>query len=485
MSRRFDRRWFLRGFGGALIGLPLLEAMSSGARAQPFTHPRRFVVFFEHGGTLSGVSKTGARFDGKGDETADDGWRPASAAETLQLGPIHQPLQGHTSSLLLLRGIDNRSARVQVSLDGDHGWCNATALTCAQAFIDGASSESQKVADGPSIDAVLAERLANRFAVPVPAIHLKVSGVTYGTPFYRAARQPILAQPDPVAAFDALFQGVVPAGAAEEPAAARARALRRSILDGTADMVKVFQKRMGARDRQTLEAHLEHLRALEQKVEKLSVPMVPGCEVPQVAPGAGTADVVAPAHVDLLVAALRCGLTNVGALEIGDVETPWLNPPLASPDANAHTLHHLSSSAGEAGFDAARRADWVATMIQNRQWRMTQLARLLDALKAVPEGEGTMLDHTLVLWTSEFSNGGAHSAADIPVLLAGGSSAQLRMGRHLDFNQHALHDPTTRAYETRASLHNLYTSLLNAFGYGDAHFGNQDAYVPGPLSGLG
>lgn len=482
--RRLDRRRFLRGLGGAVVGLPLLEALHGRAFAQPLVQPRRFVVFFEHGGTLSSVSKTGARYDGKGVEAAEDGWRPAALTEALQLGAIHQPLTPHVSSLLLLRGIDNRSARVQTPLDGDHGWCNATALTCAQAFVDGTSSESQKTAEGPSIESVLAHRLAQRHAVPNPAIHLKVSGTTYGTPFYRAARQPILAQPDPVIAFDGLFQGVTPSGVAEEPAAARARALRRSILDGTGEMVKVLQRKLGGRDRETIDAHLEHIRALEQKVAQLAVPMVPGCEFPQIAPGAQSADVVAPAHVDLIVAALRCGLTNVAAFEIGDVETPWLSPPVVAPDGNAHTLHHFSGSTGDAGVDAKLRSSWAATMIQNRQWRMTLLARLLTALKAVPEGEGTMLDHTVVLWTSEFSNGGVHSAADVPVLLAGGANGQLRLGRHVDFNQKALHDSHTPAYETKASLHNLYASLLGVFGYSDGHFGNQDAYVPGPLSGL-
>jgi hypothetical protein len=483
--RRLDRRIILQGFGGALIGLPLLEYTHRVARADGLRPPpRRFVVFFEHGGTLSPVSKTGHRFDGTGAESAADGWSPLDPGEALVPGPILQALNAHLPSLLLLRGVDNGAGRRQTPQDGDHGFNNVTALTCADATVVGQTSEDQKSANGPSIDRVLAERLALRHPVPHTALHLMVDGYHYGTPFFKGPHQPVAAQKDPVAAFGALFSGVSEGGSTPDPAAARAWALRRSILDGTTAMTRGFKAKLGAADQQTVEAHLDHLRELELRLQAQALPRLSGCQKPVLATPFANPDELGKAQVDVMLAALRCGLTNVACLELGDLETLWMSPAFVSQEGNAHAMHHLSMGVGQQGTEKQHHAAWVDTMIQNRRWRLSVLARFLDGLSAIPEGLGTMLDGTVVLSTSEFSNGGAHSGADVPLLLAGGPGGRLRGGRHLNFNVIARSDPASLTYETQASLHNVYTALLNLFDYPDTHFGNGDAYVSGPLSGL-
>ncbi|MBX5481584.1 MAG: DUF1552 domain-containing protein [Myxococcaceae bacterium] len=485
MRRRiFGRRIVLKGFAGAAIGLPLLELTHGEAWANDNPPPQRFVVFFDHGGTLAPTAKDGHRFDGTGAEVGVDAWSPLATSEPLVLGPIQEPLKGLEPYLMVLRGIDNRAGRKATPLDGDHGFDEVTALTCADAIQYGGGSEAAKTAFGPSIETVLAERLAQRSPVPFPAIYLRVDGTNYGTPFFKASQQPIVGQTDPVAAFDTLFSGVKEVGASEEPAAVRARALKKSILDGTAEMLTTFKRRLGARDRQTIDAHFEHIRALEVRVAQLAGPMLPGCEKPSMAAPPVTPEDIAYAHADIAVAALRCGLTHVVGYDLCDLETLWLNPPYRDPSGSPHGLGHTGGTCGPDGPDHAVMQAWIDTMIQNRRWRMTILRRVMDALAAIPEGTGTLLDHSLMLWTSEFSSPFAHSASDVPVLLAGGTSGRFRMGRHLNFNQKALTDPLTREYETKTSLHNLYTSILNAFDYPDEHFGNDQAYVPGPLSGL-
>ena len=340
---KLSRRLVLQGFGGALIGLPLLEvqAQTRGSGGKPVP-PRRFVVFFEHGGTLSNVGKDGVRYDGTGAESAVDGWSPLSSGEALVPGPILQAVASHKDSLLQLRGVDNAAGRRATWLDGDHGFNNATALTCADASTTGTQTEMEKSAHGPSIDRVLAERLALRHPVPFSSVHLMIDGYHYGSPFYRAAHQQVSPQKDPVAAFDGLFAGVREEGAKEEPAAARARALRKSVLDGTGEMTRQFRTRLGARDRQTVEAHLEHLRELELRLERLALPQLPGCVKPTAPGELRNGDEIGRAHVDILLAALRCGLTNVGALEIGDIEALWLSPAYVSDEGNAHAMHHLT-----------------------------------------------------------------------------------------------------------------------------------------------
>ena len=124
-----------------------------------------------------------------------------------------------------------------------------------------------------------------------------------------------------------------------------------------------------------------------------------------------------------------------------------------------------------------RREAWHTEMLINRQWRMEVFARILTGLRDTPEGDGNMLDHSIALYTSEFSYGAIHAVTDQPILLAGRAGGQWRTGRHLNYN---LADAPGE-YETRTSNHNVYTSILHAFGYDDEHFGSDDAIVRGPL----
>lgn len=482
-----SRRALLRGFGGLMIGLPLLESLPRQARAQSVSGARRFIVFFEHGGTISAASKTGKKYDGAGKNNGVDAWAPASPAEALELGAIHQPLAAHAGSLLVLRGIDNRACALQSPYNGDHGWANVTALTSAEAAEVGEDQTSL----GPSIDAVLAERLAARNKVTFPSINLAVPAHNYGTPFFRAARQPASGEYNPAAAFSKLFAGVTTGTEGPDPALVRARALRKSVLDGVSEGLGVFEQRLSAADKRTVDAHLTHIRELERQLEDIRV--TPSCQKP-VIQGVNARDdqysvdieKSGPLQVDLLIAAFRCGLTNVGTLEIGDFYKQFLHPTFPAAYDIGHSLHHSARDVGKTGPDGARWAEWYDTMLKNRQWRMGLLARLLDGLAGTPEGSGqSMLDNSVILAISEFSCGADHSVADLPILLAGKAGGKLRTGRHINYNLKAASNPTTREYETKTSISNLFTSLLNLFDYDDTHFGSDHTWTKGPLTGLG
>jgi hypothetical protein len=483
---RVQRRAVLRGLGGLAIGLPLLDAFGSErARAQSAPTAKRFILFFEHGGYISSADKDGKKFDGNGAQNGVDAWAP-KPGEALQLGAIHEPLAAHVDSLLVLRGINNRACQVQSPYNGDHGWANVTALTSANAT---AVSDDEQTSEGPSIDAVLAERLKARAPAPFPSLHLMVPAHNYGTPFFSAARQPSSGEYNAVKLFDKLFAGVTVAGDQPNPAALRARQRKQSILDGVSEGLRLFQNRVSSRDRATIDAHLTHIRELEQRLAEVQV--APSCSKPDVTGQDPKADYYSvnietsgPVMVDVLIAATRCGLTNVAGFEIGDFYAQFTHPTFPAAYDIGHSLDHSARDVGKTGPDGAKWQDWYDTILANRKWRMGLLARFLDGLAATPEGNGTMLDQSLVLWTSEFSTGAEHSVADLPVLLAGKAGGQLRTGRHINYNLQAAADPETRAYKTETSLHNLFTTVLNLFGEDDAHFGSDHAWKQGPLSGL-
>jgi len=478
-----SRRLFLMGAGTIAIGLPLLELNHGKAWGREGTPAKRLIVTFEHGGTISPSARNGARSDGKGAHHGWDDWAPADPGEALVLGPIHKPLESVRDYCLVLRGINNMACTTKAPYGGGHGWANVTALTAA----DVTTIDSNESALGPSIDHVIAQRLAVRDPVAFKALHLKVRGHQYGTPLYSGANAKVSSETDPVAVFQSLFAGFTPSGA-PDPALTKLRNNRKSVLDGVMSGLGILRKRVGRADLAIVDAHTEHLRELEKRIQLLA--SQPVCTQPTGFEGRKVgeslrADVVGNLHCDLILAAMRCGLTNVATLEISDIITNWLPTPYGPVAFDiGHSLHHLARDIGPTGPEAANAAKWREEMQINRQWRMSLVQRLAEGLKATPEGAGNMLDNSLILHTSEFSDGSSHSSADIPMLLIGKAGNYFKTGRHLNYNDKAAANPSTLEYSTKASTHNVFTSVLQAFGYDDTHFGNDTATVKGPLPRL-
>ena len=478
-----DRRMFLKGAGAVAIGLPLLEYNHGKAWGREGTPAKRLITTFEHGGTISSASRGGTKEDGTGEHHGWDDWAPLDPGEKLVLGPIHSPLESVRDDCLVLRGIDNMACTKKAPYGGDHGWANVTALTAADVQV----VDKDQSALGPSIDHVIAQRLALRNPVAFQSLHLMVPGHQYGTPLYSGAKSEVSSETDPVAVFKALFSGFTPSGA-PDPELTRIRNNKKSVLDGVMSGLGLLRKRVGRNDLAIIDAHTEHLRELEKRIELLAAQ--PVCTLPtgfadKKVGQTLRADVRGNLHVDLILAAMRCGLTNVATLQIADIITNWLPTPYGPVAFDiGHSLHHLAREVGPKGPEAANAAKWREEMQINRRWRMSLLQRLAEGLKSTPEGAGTMLDNSLILHTSEFSDGAVHSSADIPMLLIGKAGNYFRTGRHLNYNAKAVADPKTLAYSTTASTHNVFTSVLQAFGYEDTHFGNDAATVKGPLPRL-
>ena len=123
-------------------------------------------------------------------------------------------------------------------------------------------------------------------------------------------------------------------------------------------------------------------------------------------------------------------------------------------------------------------------MTLNRQWCMGLFQQILEGLDATPEGSGTALDNTLMLYTSEFSSGAEHSCNDLPILLAGSCGGYFKTGNQVEYNI-ADTSQNKLAYQSKTGTQHLYTTILNAFGFPDTSFGELDNGVHGPLSSFG
>ncbi|MEZ4256858.1 MAG: DUF1552 domain-containing protein [Polyangiales bacterium] len=481
------RRAFLRNAAGAAVGLPLLEVMRGKAQGAGENVLQNFVTVFTHGGTVI-PRERGGRAIKPGDHIGLDLWSPAAGQS---LGVLQAPLAtaGLAPKTLLLRGVDNMSVNRQAPYGGGgHYWSNQTALTCEtlQGIVDGDAKGAGPV--GPSFDSVLAARLQSTAPVHLFVPATNKSGIQYGTPFYSAARRPSAGNASPSKAFDQLFAtvsdssgGTVSTG--PDPALVKANRIRQSVLNGTMEGFNVLRARASLRDRKILDAHFDQLRALELEVEAFEAAqgetqMVAACNKSAVQQsGTGTSDprsdLIGTLHAKIIAGAIRCGVTRVANLEITNLLTDWL-PGYASCGAvEGHNLGHFARDCGPSGALKSSGAKWTEESKANKQWHMSIVAEIAKSLE-----EADILDETVILYTSEFSDSSQHSASDLPVLLVGGGN-HFKLGRDVNFNT-----KTGGEYATTASMHNLFTSLFQAFGQPDTHFGNNLLASKGPLSGL-
>ena len=453
--KRINRRTFLRSAGGGAIALPLLEAMTTRSWAGNGGAPPRFVVFFTGNGTIvDRWTPVGGEYDFVLDDPTDP-------------GRILAPLQPRRDELLILGGVHMHSR--------DHGpggnphdlgmghMLTATDLVVGPSGVGEFSHLPDGSAGGPSIDQVVADAISEDTAYRSLEFGVRanldlVRQIT-SRMCYRAPFEVLPPENDPRAAFDLLFRNLD-----DDPAElARLKARRQSVLDGVKADLDRLRAQLGAADRQKIEAHLQSVEEVEQSIDG-SGGALTGCAQPD-----EPADVdhqandlypeIGKAQMDLLVMALACDLTRVASLQWstaqGGVRFGWLG----------HSAHHHNLS-HEADNDAGARAQ----LIEINRWYAEQFAYLLDRLAAQPEGAGTLLDNTIVLWVNELGNGDSHQKTDIPFVLAGNFGGVLDTGRFVQCGGAAHND--------------LYIALLHAFGQRDVTTFGNPAVATGPLSGV-
>jgi hypothetical protein len=469
VARQLGRRAFLRGAGGAMIGLPFLHALSGRGHAQA-TRPMRVVVFFHPQGMLQ------------------DRWQPAIGTLTSALPPLLAPLESYKSQLLVLSGIDNVVAGMNTASNGHNGAARSL-LTC-QPFqsVRQGQNPANAPADGPSIDAVLGARLRGGAARLVINLGVSDEGLGENAVFWSGAGQSATINCDPRAATSALFANVVPK---TEPAPARTpaqllRSRRASVLDAVGAGVARLAQRVPGEDRARLDAHLAQVRALELSSNGAGELAQASCGMPtNTFPGGYSAgspsydDVSANAQIENLVMGLACDLTRVTTLQFTQYHSPNF-AYLFGGDPQAvlrgsrtysdwHAMVHEAAASGD--------AQGVENLARGYTWYMQKLALLVKRLGEIEDGpEGTLLDSTLVLSITEFGNASQHATSRLPVLLIGGLGGRLRTGRHLDMTGYTTGDLFT-------TVQAITTGVADPFGITGAWQGR--AFHRGLLPDLG
>ncbi|MEM6993707.1 MAG: DUF1552 domain-containing protein, partial [Myxococcota bacterium] len=300
MARGTTRRNFLRGAGGIVVGLPLLESL--GTAHAGGTSPLRYLQFMHPQGTLR------------------DEWAPSGPADAMVLSNILSPLQDVVEQLVVVSGCDNPSAQ-DFGVNG-HVNSGRTIFTCAP------NSGNNNLADGPSIDQVIADRLAA--PTPHKSLQFGVGGSSVGEyqALYAGAQDPVPLDGDPAAVFAQLFSDFEEDPLAPQTTIQRIRARRASVLDSVLDQFNSTMDVASAVDRQTLELHADKIRELEIQLANEGE-AGDGCAVPTVDLPAGYApndpaqdDTSSRAFIDLMVMALACDMTRVGTLQYTHYHSP-------------------------------------------------------------------------------------------------------------------------------------------------------------------
>lgn len=432
------RRRFLRGAGGVMVALPMLDSLgtaSAGGRAAPL----RYLQFMHPQGTLV------------------DEWAPSGPSKSMVLSDLLSPLEAVKDQLVVVSNCNNATSN-DYGING-HVNSGRTIFTCAP------NSGNNNLADGPSIDQVIADRLSA--PTPNKSLQFGVGGAGVGEyqALYAGAQDPVPLDGDPATVFDTLFSDFGNDPNTAPTTLQRLRARRASVLDTVLDQFNGTMAAAGSEDRETLERHADKIRELEIQLGNEGEAGI-GCAEPVVdLPGdydandQGQDDLSSRAFIDLMVMALACDLTRVGTLQYTNYHSPhypWLPVDVPGSYAEWHGLVHDIPNLSDA---AAPRGVYT--------WYMEELAYLLQALANTPDGDGSLLDHMLVMSTSELSNGATHSTNGLPIVLAGGLDGALETGRHVDL--------------AGARTGELFVSFLNWFGADDTVFGNP-AYCDGPVS---
>ena len=410
-KKHLSRRTVLRG-AGASLALPLLDAMlpAGVALAQTAANPKpRFVGCFVPHGMAPGYwvpDKQGAL-----DATFPFNWKPL------------EPFRDHT---VILSGLHSRSAEPPPGATGADHWV-AAAFMCASKPRKTAGAD---VYAGTTIDQIIAKKIGGenlmpsmQLAVEDPGANSSNCGEGYSCTYtntisWASPTDPLPMELNPQVVFERMFGD----GSTPELRAKR-RKRDGSILDSLTGSLSRLRNESSPSDRERIDNYTENVREIERRLQiamKASAVAPPEMQVPVGVPQ--TFDEHIKLQFDLLSLAFQADITRVGTLLFARDLTGRTYPESEAPTAGFHGASHH-------GEDPKR----IAELSKINQYHVKMLAHLIANLAKTKDGDGTLLDHSLVLYGSNMGNSNQHVHYDVPHVLVGGLNGKLKGGRHIAY----------------------------------------------------
>lgn len=421
-KKALPRRTFLRG-AGATLALPLLDAMipsMTALAATPAAPVRRLgFVYIPMGATISQ-------------------WTPSTVGTLGELPLILRSLEPVRDQLTVISNMELRNA-----YPGTHATSNA-------AFLSAATSKWTESTDyelATTADQIAAKQLGQD--TRLPSLELAMDLLTtvgqcdngYACVYqnnlsWSSPTTPLPAEAHPRIAFERLFGDG--GSAADRRGELRKNA---SLLDWVSEDIARLQKKLGAGDRNKVSQYLDTVREVERRIQKAEAAtadsQLPDLDRPVGVPGAYADH--ARLMFDLQVLALQGDVTRVITFQLARETSTRTYPEIGVPEAHHPTTHH--------GGDAEK----MMKVAKINAFHVSLFSYFLQKLKATPDGNGTLLDHSIYLYGSGMGNPDKHDHVNLPILVAGGGAGNMKGGRHIRYAE-----PTPLA--------NLHLTLLNKSG---------------------
>jgi hypothetical protein len=414
------RRTFLKSIA-ATLAMPSLQSLQAAQAVKAAAPTRLAFIYIPNGVNL-------------------DLWRPTGSGKDYTISKTLEPLAGLRDHFSVMRGIDHEKAEANGDGAGDHARANATFLTGCQAR----KTAGADIELGESVDQIAAKQVGHQ--TRLASLELSTdpprssgncdSGYSCAYQFNLSwinDSTPAPAERDPRLVFEKMF------GSGNEKEDSRRRHYRKSILDFVMADAKRLQARVGSTDRGKMEEYLTAVRDVEQRIERAEKfrTEVPEDKRPNGVPEGYGEDM--RVMFDLMHLAFQTDTTRVSTFLLAHDGSNRTFPEIDVHSAHHELSHHRSNPQT---LEAIGKID---------RFYVEQLAYFLQKMRDTPEGEGSLLDHSMIVYGGGIADGNRHNHDDLPVILAGKGNGTLNPGRIIEAPQGT---PMT----------NLYLSLLDRMG---------------------
>jgi hypothetical protein len=440
-KKHISRRTVLKG-AGVSLALPLLDAMipAGTALAQTAAAPKIRMGFFyiPHGAIMHNTSHGPAM----------DKWTPSGAGADFKLSPILSPLEPYKKYVTSFANLENAASAGSVHTLNPATWLSATRPT-------GTGSHANMA---PTIDQLIARAISQD--TPLPSLELASEttvqsaaggGGNYTTLSFRDAESPLPMEYNPRKVFLQLFGE----GDTAEERAFIGRQTR-SVLDLITERTKKLQAELGSSDRSVLDGYLETVREIERRAEKAGASNLSNLKLPN-APVGELDDFAEQVKLmfDLLALAFQADLTRVVSYIMASEGTARTYNHIGVPDAFHPISHHANS------------LERIEKLVKIQTWHVQKFSEFVAKMAATPDGDGTLLDHSVFMYGSNMSNSDLHNNYPVPNILVGGGSGRMKTG-----GQHIVlpgHTP----------IANLLLTVLNKAGIERDKFADSTGAIAG------
>jgi hypothetical protein len=395
-----SRRTVLKGLG-TTFALPLLDAMVPALTPTVRT-------------AAAPTKRFGAVFVPMGERPSH--WTPATKGANFEFSPILKPIEKFRDHVNVVSNLDRPP-------QGTHAVSTATWLTGSAPK----RTEAEDFRNGTSLDQIIASKIGQDTVFPaieiatedftgyVGACDTGYSCAYMNTIAWKSPTQPIPLETNPRAVFERLFGRP---GSVEE----RVKRMQqnRSILDSVTGDVAALERGLGGRDRVRLDQYLEYVREIETRIQRAEKQAATDLTLPAAPVGIPSSwEEHATVMFDLMAVAYEADITRVFSFMLNREASQLVFPNLGFNEPWHHVSHH--------GNDPEK----LALLVKLNTWQIELFSRFLQRLQDTPDGDGTLLDHSTLLWGSGMSESNAHSPLDVPYLMVGKAAGAFTGNRHI------------------------------------------------------